>query len=154
MAKKVLYKFDPFKEAGITRRGLTKGQQDVILEEVAEFLLDKTNQFLDDSRSPVSGQRGFRNLKDGGRSILEDTGEMRDAMFVEKSGNQLIHSVSAEEQGKADNHNKFSAASKRTPVPRRQFIPNRSEKQTYKKEILKGIREVMDDLIKEFKEDG
>lgn len=149
MPKKVEYKFDPFELAGISRRGLTKRAQGEILKEVAEFILDKTGQFMDNSNSPVSGQRGFKKLKDGSTSILEDRGDMRDGIRVRREGNRLVHTVVEGQQGKADNHNKFTDASQDTPVPKRQFIPNAEEGQTYKRQIISEMKEVMLDFIKD-----
>lgn len=145
MAKKVQYKFDPFKETGETRRGLSKTKQHEVLREIAQFLLDKVESKLDASLSPVSGQGRFRKLKRGGESILKESGDMRSAQRVTRIGDELVHSVLSKEQPKADNHNKFSAASTTTAVPKRQFIPNRGREETYKRDIIEGMRRLIRD---------
>jgi hypothetical protein len=143
MAKKVQYKFDPFRISGESRRGLSKSKQNEVLKEVAEFILDKVGEKIDSSVSPVSRQRGFKDLKAGGASVLRESGDLRDSQRIKKSGDGLVHTVLTSQQPKADNHNKFSAASKRTPVPRRQFIPNKANEQTYKKDIIDGIAKII-----------
>lgn len=145
MAKKVQYKFDPFRIAGESKAGLSKGKQSEVLKEVARFILEKVESKMDSSLSPVSGQGRFRNLKRGGSSILTESGDMRDSQSIKRSGDQLVHSLRSKEQPKADNHNKFSAASRRTAVPRRQFVPNKSEEQTYKRDIIQGIKNIIKD---------
>lgn len=143
MAKKVQYRFDPFEISGESRIGITKSKQNEILKEVSEFILSTTEERLDRSLSSVSGQGKFQRLKTGGASILEESGDMRAAQRIKPSGDSIVHTVLSGEQPKADNHNKFSAKSKRTEVPRRQFIPNKSEGQTYNKTIVAGIRRII-----------
>jgi hypothetical protein len=143
MARKVQYKFDPFKLTGETRRGMTKKSQDEALKEIADMVLKKVEGRLDESSSPVSGQGRFRNLKSGGSSILRESGDMRDSQRVKRDGGNLVHTVLKSEQPKADNHNKFSAASGRTEVPRRQFIPNRGREETYKKDIIDAMKKII-----------
>lgn len=151
MAKKVEYKFDPFRQTGLSRKGLTKAQQSEILDEVAEFIVDKTIQFMDKSNSPVAGERRFPKLKeDGATSTLEETGDLKDGIIVERDKNSLVTTVEEDQQGKADNHNKFSRESRKTGVLKRQFIPKKS--QGYKTKIIDEMREVMRDLIEEFKD--
>lgn len=143
MAKKVQYKFDPFKLTGESRRGLSKNKQNEVLKEVADMVLKKVEQRLDNSDSPVSGERRFRPLKTGGSSILRESGDMRSSQRVKRDGGDLVHSVLSAEQPKADNHNKFSAASGRTEVPKRQFIPNKGREQTYKRDIIAAMKKII-----------
>ena len=49
-----------------------------------------------------------------------------------------------DEAKKADNHNKFSAKSKRTPVPERNFIPRKDK--NFKKDITDGIKEIIKEI--------
>lgn len=147
---KVEFRFDPFKLVGESRSGLTQSEIAEVYRETADLILEKTEQSLDAGESPVDGvtfkilKKKYADRQKGGDRTpnLLLTGDMWDAMRVRREGDKLVHTVLASQQPKADNHNKFSAASKKTPLPPRPFIPRKGE--TYRQEILDAIGEIID----------
>jgi len=79
---------------------------------------------------------------------MELTGDMLDALtFKPYRDGVEVGVFDREEALKAENHNKFTARSRKTKVPERQFIPRKDQK--FKKEILTELKtlakEVVDD---------
>lgn len=122
-------------------------------KKIVEFIEKKTFDTISELRSPVTGQR-FKDLskkyaeRKAKRGLpvpnLELTGNML------KSYDSKITSRSIElgifdgkDALKADNHNKFSAKSEKTPVPARKFIPNKKKGERYPNSILNGIADII-----------
>jgi hypothetical protein len=157
---KVEYKFDPFKITGLDDSGLTKKQKKEILDDIADLVLTSVLDFVGSSKSPVTGDKFQKlkpeykkiKLKEGGTPVanLELHGDMLDSLKVKNAGDELILTVSKDQMPKADNHNKFSPESKKTPVPARKFIPNADEDETFTKVIIKEIKSHIKDKIDEF----
>lgn len=152
---KVQYKFDPYKLVGISKKEIPEDKQDDVLNEIKSFVLDRVLQNVGEGKSPVTG-RAFKKLsknyadfkqKEGATVMpnLELNGEMLDSLEVVIENGKLILKVSEDQADKADNHNKFSAASKKTAVPARKFIPNANEDETFTKDILNGIKGIIED---------
>lgn len=154
---KVQYKFDPFKLVGISKRKID--DKDKVLKDVKDYVLEQVLDHIGDSVSPVTGKqfkalkKSYKTLKnkEGGTPVpnLELTGSMLDSLKVEIEGDKLVLKVSESEAPKADNHNKFSAASKRTPLPARKFIPNSRDDETFSSDIIKGIKGIIEDASEE-----
>jgi hypothetical protein len=148
--KKVEYVFDPFKLTGMKKpRGASRPE---ILEEIADFTLESVLVDVGSQKSPVTGRK-FRKLKksyaakkraEGAPAIpnLELTGNMLDTLKTDVRDRTIAIGIyDANEVGKADNHNKFSAASMKTKVPPRRFIPRKGEK--FHSEIIEGMKRII-----------
>lgn len=151
MAKtKVEYWFDPFE--GLEIKGSKKKEA---LQEAADLLLESILSDVADGRSPVTGRKFIQLNKyyakkehGGDRSAkLELTGDLLGSLIVKvkkKDGVEGIYiTVPDNEQGKADGHNDFSGESK---LPKRQFIPNADEAQSFRPEIRKEIISIGSDF--------
>lgn len=150
---KVAYEFDPFELAGVDA---PKGRaRDRALNEIAEFVKTETLSYVGEGRSPVQGGAWKRSLSpeykarkkaEGGSSFanLELSGDLLDSVdVVQKRGNTLSLQVSGSEAAKADGHNNFSGNSE---LPPREFIPNASKGQTFRREIIQGIRQIAEEF--------
>jgi len=126
-------------------------------KEVGDYLLNKIGEFLDKSRSPVTGGK-FKDLnkeykgektKKGARGVADLllTGDMQSQLRYELYRDGIEIGVFDESEAqKADNHNKNSAKSKKTPVPQRQFIPydqGKGRRASFDVDIRKGIEEII-----------
>lgn len=99
-------------------------------------------------RSAVSGMpwkglsKAYRKEKSKiapGIANLELHGDMLDALKTKPYRDGIeIGIYDSNEALKADNHNKFSAKSRGTNLPKRQFIPNKGEE--YRKGILDQLK--------------
>jgi len=77
---------------------------------------------------------------------MELHGDMLDALKYKTKGGVVEVGIFDDDQAqKADNHNKFSSASKTTAVPKRQFIPNEEEGQTFKRDIISEIERILEE---------
>lgn len=125
-------------------------------EDIGTFIVESILDRVSRSQSPVSGLGNFKKLSKKYAAFkanessspianMELNGDMLDSLTFEKKRNGIEIGIFDElEAQKADNHNKFSAASKRTNVPARKFIPNKKEGETFnKKDILAGIAEIL-----------
>jgi len=151
---KVKYDFNPFKLSGVQLRGANRK---AALDDIKDFLLDKMLLDIGNTKSPVTGssfQRLSKDYKDQKRKVasaipnLELTGAMLNSLRVINKGKGLRVDLSNTlSNDKADNHNKFSSAAKKTSLPKRQFIPNiksssKSER-TFRPGIIKGINNII-----------
>lgn len=149
---KVIYEFDPFALSGVEA---PKGEaRDQALEEIAEYIKTEALSYIADGRSPVAGGSFKRTLspdyKDRKESIsgvdyanLELHGDMLNALECESTrGTKLKFGIEGAEAPKADGHNNFSGESN---LPAREFIPNASKGQTFRREIIKGIRQIAEE---------
>lgn len=77
---------------------------------------------------------------------MELHGDMLDALkYKTKGGVVEVGIFDYDQAQKADNHNKFSSASKTTALPKRQFIPNEEEGQTFKRDIIQEIERILEE---------
>lgn len=148
MARKVKYDFNPFQISGIPLRGNKRVKA---LREVKDFVLEQVLSKVGRTQSPVSGEGSFKSLdkdykklkiKKGGRPIanLELTGKLTSGIKVIPQAAGLRLTTTQTQQPKADGHNNFSGKS---PLPRRQFVPDVQRSQTFKKDIIAGIKRIV-----------
>jgi len=143
----VKFDFDPFE--GFE---LTKGQKSDLTEDISAFVKESVLDAVGSGRTPVAGGAFKKNLspvyaKKTGKKIsnLELTGDLLDSLEVKVvKGHKMRLTVSESEQDQADGHNNFSGKSN---LPERQFIPNADRGQDFKKDIKKGIKEIIEDYL-------
>lgn len=159
MSVKIEYKFDPFELAGVEVDSIPRAKRADVIEAVGNYVLESVLSDVGGKKSPVTGE-AFAPLsskykaikkKKGGTPVanLELDGDMLNALKITKAkGSELKLYIPPGKQAlKADNHNKFSAASKGTPVPARKFIPNDKEDETFRPQIIKGIKSIITDAL-------
>jgi hypothetical protein len=157
MAKKVEYKFDPLKIAGVKKSDVPKRALDDILSKVADYVKESVLSYVADEESPVSGRGAFKALskkseyteekKDlvgNTKANLENTGALLDSVKVVGNGSALVLTVDSDQMGKADGHNNHSGDSN---LPTRRFIPKAKDGETFKRDILDGIKQIVKDEI-------
>ena len=111
--------------------------------QIGNFLVDKINQFLDRSTSPVSGGAFKKKLKKGGSSTLFDRGDMRAALTFSEFRDGVDVGIFNDSQAiKAHGHNTGGGH-----LPVRQIIPN--EKEKFKQVINTGMRNIISKLLGE-----
>ena len=113
-------------------------------ESVGKFVVEKINEYLDGSKSPVSGGKYKAFKKDKSPSQLFDTGDMRSEIESKPAPNGINYGVYDDsETGKAFGHN---SGFKGHPTIKqgkytRKFIPDQGE--ILKKPILDGIKRII-----------
>jgi len=152
--KPVEYQFDPFELTGLKKpRGVDKRE---ILKEVGEFVLESVLDKVGGTNSPVSGHGRFKRLTkkykarkvaQGGAPVpdLELEGDLLDSLRAPIRNGKLVLKVTPSQNDKADGHNNHSGKSE---IPTRRFIPKKKDGETFKKDIIKGMRRI----IKSFEE--
>jgi len=162
LADKITWKLKLKSIMGTSRA--TKEKKDMIKEEVGEYIIDKILEDVSKLKSPVDMRnkrvnRKFDKLKKKYARFKKESG-LNDVPNLEFSG-LMLDSIEARpyrdgvEIGifegdavpRADNHNKFSAKSKKTAVPKRQFIPKAREK--FRPSIMKGIKRIAKEILRE-----
>ena len=112
---------------------------------LTDIILENTSKL----KSSVKGGKWKKTLSPGYKKIkskvapgvpnMELTGDMLDALMFKPYRDGIeIGVFDTEEAKKADNHNKFTAKSRKTKVPERQFIPRKG--QQFKPDILKELK--------------
>lgn len=150
MAEKIQFEFDPFEELGLEPPERTSDKR-AALREAAEFINEKILDRVGDAMSPVAGRGRFKKLTkeyaaekalEHGSPIanLELSGEMLDALKSTVKGDKIVTGISGSQAGKADGHNNFSGDS---PLPERRFIPKADDGETYKRDILDGVKSIL-----------
>lgn len=135
--------------------GVKRSDREKLKSEIGNYLVEKTLQDVGSQRSPVTG-REFKSLtkkyKDKKKKVaspvpnLELKGDMLDAFKYKKTSSGIeIGIFNTKQAQKADNHNKFSAKSLKTPLPARKFIPKKG-RDTYRPEIRKEIASIVDEF--------
>jgi hypothetical protein len=150
----IFFEFDPFDLVGVKR---PKKNVRAAKKEIAEFILDAVLDKVGEGNSPVSGYSSFPGLKPSYKKIkseisssvipnLELTGDMLDSLeVVNGSGGKLKLRIKGSEALKADGHCHHSSKSKNSRLRQRTFIPNENKKETFKKDILQGVKEIISD---------
>jgi len=159
MATRVEYIFDPFELVGASADTLTERDKSAALKEVASYVRESVLEYVSELKSPVSGQGSFKPLSKkykekklaqggSGNPDLVLDGDLLDSLVIRKGGGTALSlTVASSQMGKADGHNNHSGDSR---IPRRAFIPDGAEGETFKKQILQGIKEI----IEEYGNDG
>ena len=142
-------------------RELSSSDKDAIKQEIAEFAIDKILEDVSKSKSPVDNSKFKALNKDYKKEKskiampvpnLELHGDMLDALSSEpyRAGVE-VGIFDYDQAQKSDNHNKFSAKSKRTKVPQRQFIPKKGEQ--LRPGIMRQLKTVARQMIEELKDE-
>lgn len=159
MMRKVKFDFDPFDIAKVDKRKIPSEVKQLIIEDVVDLIQDKVLTYVADQTSPVSGVGSFKKLskeysviksKEVGntKANLEAQGDMLDSLSVSQlKGTKIRLTVADDQQDKADGHNNFSGQSM---LPRRPFIPDERRGETFKKEILDGIKKTVKNILEDF----
>ena len=137
---------------------LDTSQKSIIKKEIGEFIIDKILLDVAKAKSPVTGEgwdslsKEYRKEKvkkgSSGRANLELSGDMLDALKMKEYNRGIEVGIFDYDQAqKSDNHNKFSAKSRRTGVPERQFIPRKG--QMLKEKIMKDTVKLAKNLVKD-----
>lgn len=151
--KPVKYTFNPFELTGTKPpAGASKRE---ILKEISEFVVESVLDKVGETNSPVSGRGKFKALSPKYKKIKDDIGppipnleldgDMLDSLKAPIKGSTITLKVGFKENDKADGHCNFSGKSK---IPTRRFIPKAKQGETFKKDIISGMRR----LIKAFEE--
>jgi hypothetical protein len=158
MVSKVTYKLK-LNEL-IDTSDLTAAQKDEIKERVGEALYDLVLQDASNQMSSVTGRKWKSLSKDYKEyksevadpiANLELTGDMLDALeYLPYRDGIEFGFFDFDQAQKADNHNKFSAASKKTPLPPRRSIPKKDE--SFRAGILKELIEIAEDIKSEIQD--
>lgn len=132
------------------------------LEEIGEFLIQEILSSVGGAKSPIKGgaykatlSKSYKAIKKkisgSTKANMELFGDMLDALDFRITPQKKIEVGFLEgsdqtQIDKADNHNKFSSAAKRTKLPAREFIPKKGQvfKKTITKEIKRIVREHAD----------
>lgn len=155
MVSKVTYKLNLF-DYGLDE--VPREKRDEVKQRIGDFLKESILSDVSSLKSPVNN-RPFTPLSSDyadskskvARRVanLELTGAMLDSLSFEKYRNGIEIGIFDESEAqKADNHNKFSKRSEYTPVPKRQFIPNKKKDERFRQLIMDRVRSI----IKEYKE--
>ena len=150
MARQVKYDFNPFKITGTDPIGIK--QKTSVLKEIADFIVKGVRIKTKTGNSPVSGLGKYKKLnkeyaaaqKGGNRTPnLRLKGDLMEGLksFTLK-GNIMRLTVDQSDNSKADGHNNHSGNSS---LPPRRFIPKAKDGQTFKKNIIDGIRRIIKD---------
>lgn len=128
---------------------------DKVKKEIGDYLVEEILDHVGEGRSPITG-RGFKGLSTKYKKLkseyssstipnMELTGDMLDALtFKLVTGGVEVGIFNSHEAKKADNHNKFSSASKSTNVPQRRFIPKSGE-DNFKRSILDEVARIIEE---------
>ena len=124
-----------------------------IKDDIGEFLIEAIKADAQSGKSPVTG-RNFKQLtkkyadkaKGGNRlANLTLTEDMLNSLEYRRTVDGIeIGIFDSTEAKKADNHNKFSAESLTTPVPRRPFIPSLDRGENFRPGIREELNLIMD----------
>jgi hypothetical protein len=153
------YTFDPFKLTGVS---VPKERREEALEAVADFLKAEALNYIGKGVSPVSSKIWKRGLstpyKDkkaeessAGFANLELHGDLLDALGVEVKGKKLFYGIEGDKEnaGKAEGNNIGSYGRKEDESKARRFIPLEEEGETFRREIVSGMRHVLEEFSDE-----
>jgi len=147
--KKNKYTFDPFRLTGESKSGLSKTKRNRINKEVCNFVVDQVRKSSREGGSSVGRGRWQSELSEAyaektGKAVADLTlkGDLMKSLRCrpEKDSDKVTLQTLKGQNSKADGHNNMSGKSK---LPPRQFIPNRDNKQTFKKDIRDGIKDII-----------
>lgn len=126
-----------------------------IQQDVGNFLVEQTLVSMNEKKSPVQGEGGFKPLSKlyrkkkldevgSGEANLEFDGVMKDELNFHATENGIEIGVYGERAGAADGHNNLSGKSR---LPTRRFLPD--EGQNYKRGIQQEVDRIVADAIGE-----
>ncbi len=150
---KILFDFDPEEDTGI-KLPKDKDRRDEALDKVSEYVTESVLSTVGEGNSPVAGgqwkkslTKEYKKRKGEVSSVtyanMELNGDLLDSLEVVRlRGAKLRLTVGADQMDKADGHNNFSGKSK---LPAREFIPNAKKGQTFKRDIQRGIRSILEE---------
>lgn len=128
-----------------------------ISESVGDYLLETIGKSLAKETSPIDGSKfkplspTYRKRKklevNSTQADLELYGIMKDELTYEATDDGIRLGIYGERAPAADNHNKFSGESRKTAVPRRQFLPREGE--GFTSEIEATIENIIQDAMTE-----
>mgnify|MGYP000532530787 FL=1 len=142
--------------------GLSRTDKESAKEEIREYIVDTILDYVSKGESPVTGGKWselspeYKKIKakisGSSKANMELFGDMLDDLSAEFTGNSLKVGFGKDADDlsklKAENHNKFTARSKKKSaktkkykVPERNFIPRKN--QTFKKDIMKDISNII-----------
>ena len=165
MATKVEFVFSPFDFITVKQAdkldGLTSSQKAEIVDKVRDFLLEAIPSDMASQTSSVTGSKFEPLSKEyakakkaagkGTKANLIFEGDLIDSIRVRKGSDyRLKLTVLDSQMGKADGHNNHSGDS---PLPRRAFIPNADDDETFRPAIRKEIKSIVQSALEEFSED-
>jgi hypothetical protein len=147
LSRTVKFEFFPFEEAS----DFPKAERSSALKEIGEFLHYSVLTYVDKQNSPVSGHGAFKKLSPdykkakvakGGEPVpnLELTTKMLTALKVKTTRDSVVLSISGKQGDKADGHNNHSGESS---LPMRRFIPDDKDGETFKRDILSGVKRIL-----------
>jgi len=132
-----------------------KEERQKTLNEVGTYLVEQILENCGRAQTSVANGKWKQKLSDAylrrkqkesssSAPNMELTGAMLDALEFKVSGNTVEVGIFDQyEAQKADNHNKFSAASQPTKVPQRQFIPRKNEQ--FKRDIMNEVNQIIEE---------
>lgn len=135
--------------------GMKKRHANKTLEEVGTYLVEQILENCGRAKTSVangSWKTGLSSaykkrkgeLSSSVSANMELTGEMLDALtYKVKDGKIEVGIFDYDQAQKADNHNKFSQASRGTKLPPRQFIPRKDEK--FSRDIISEINQIIEE---------
>jgi len=131
--------------------------KDQLKDEVGELLTDLVLKDTSNQRSAVSGQlwkhlsKEYKKIKSKvapGVANLELTGSMLDSFEYKKYRDGIeIGVFGGVDALKAEHHCEFTARARKTPLPKRQFIPKKDEK--FRPGILKELKALAEGIVYE-----
>lgn len=143
----------------IPMQTVPKELRNSLKESVGTFLVESILEDVSKSKSPVKDgefkaslspayKKKKQEISGSTSANMELYGDMLNALKFENKRDGIEIGIFDSQQAlKADNHNKFSAKSKKTALPKREFIP---KTQGFREGIKKGIA----DIVAEYSVEG
>jgi len=136
-------------------KGLPLKVRKRIQEDVGNYLVEQTLIAMNEQKSPIAGEGGFKALSPlykkrkldevgSGSPNLEFDGVMKDELNFFATDTGIEIGVYGERAGAADGHNNLSGKSK---LPTRRFLPDEGQK--YKKTFEVEVERIIADAIAE-----
>lgn len=127
--------------------------RDEVLADIGEYLLDSVLDYVGSSKSPVAGGKFKKELSEAYSKIagkdqadLDLTGSMLDNLTFftnPEDGTITLEISNSDEIPKAYNHNVGDT------LPERKFLPDDSNGETFKAEIIRGVGRILEDYLEE-----
>lgn len=139
-------------------KGIPLKDRPDLMQEIADNLEFEILDSVASGQSPVKGEGAFADLSPTYKKIkdkvaepvanLELTGEMLDDFSVKVKGNAVEFGYFKDDASetsilKAENHNKWTSRSNKTGVPKRRFIPKKS--QALKDAIMNRLNSILEE---------
>lgn len=140
---------------------LDSDEREELMGEIGEYILSEVLDYVGEGKSPVTGE-AFQVLSEkyaddekGGKRLanLDLNGDMMRAVEYQVEADRIKIGIFDEDEAiKAYGHNTGFKGHKWLDgkAPARKFIPN--EKENFSKEILLGVKELIDDFLSDIKD--